>query len=86
MCAHPRRGIRPSHSAAASAERYCCVFSWTRSAAPRRSRSNGRAVTPASTPPRAIAVEKALFRPHEVNGIAQPAQVLIPIEFVRRSS
>ena len=33
-----------------------------------------------------IAVEKALFRPHEVNGIAQPAQVLIPIEFVRRSS
>jgi periplasmic protein TonB len=33
-----------------------------------------------------IAVEKALFRPHEVNGIAQPAQVLIPIEFVRRST
>ena len=33
-----------------------------------------------------MAVEKALFRPHEVNGIAQPAQVLIPIEFVRRSS
>jgi len=33
-----------------------------------------------------VAVEKALFRPHEVNGIAQPAQVLIPIEFVRRSS
>ncbi len=32
------------------------------------------------------AVEKALFRPHEVNGIAQPAQVLIPIEFVRRST
>ena len=32
-----------------------------------------------------LAVEKALFRPHEVNGIAQPAQVLIPIEFVRRS-
>jgi protein TonB len=32
-----------------------------------------------------VAVEKALFRPHEVNGIAQPAQVLIPIEFVRRS-
>jgi len=31
------------------------------------------------------AVEKALFRPHEVNGVAQPAQVLIPIEFVRRS-
>ncbi len=33
-----------------------------------------------------VAVEKALFRPHEVNGIAQPAQVLIPIEFVRRST
>jgi len=32
------------------------------------------------------AVEKALFHPHEVNGVAQPAQVLIPIEFVRRSS
>jgi periplasmic protein TonB len=32
------------------------------------------------------AVEKALFRPHEVNGVAQPAQVLIPIEFVRRST
>src|SRR6188768_4511857 len=32
------------------------------------------------------AVEKALFRPYEVNGIAQPAQVLIPIEFVRRST
>ena len=32
------------------------------------------------------AVEKALFRPHEVNGIAQPAQVLIPIEFTRRPS
>ena len=31
------------------------------------------------------AVEKALFRPHEINGVAQPAQVLIPIEFVRRS-
>jgi protein TonB len=31
------------------------------------------------------AVAKALFRPHEVNGIAQPAQVLIPIEFTRRS-
>ena len=31
------------------------------------------------------AVEKALFRPHVVNGIAQPAQVLIPIEFARRS-
>ena len=33
-----------------------------------------------------VAVENALFRPHEVNGIAQPAQVLIPIEFARRSS
>ena len=33
-----------------------------------------------------LAVEKALFRPHEVNGVAQPAQVLIPIEFVRRST
>jgi protein TonB len=32
------------------------------------------------------AVQKALFRPHEVNGIAQPAQVLIPIEFLRRAS
>ncbi|HEU4780150.1 MAG TPA: energy transducer TonB [Steroidobacteraceae bacterium] len=32
------------------------------------------------------AVEKALFRPHEVNGIAQAAQVLIPIEFARRPS
>lgn len=32
------------------------------------------------------AVQKALFRPHEVNGIAQPAQVLIPIEFARRVS
>jgi periplasmic protein TonB len=32
------------------------------------------------------AVEKALFRPHEVNGIAQPAQVLIPIEFTRRAT
>jgi protein TonB len=31
------------------------------------------------------AVTKALFRPHEVNGIAHPAQVLIPIEFTRRS-
>ena len=30
------------------------------------------------------AVEKALFRPHEVNGVRQPAQVLIPIEFTRR--
>ena len=33
-----------------------------------------------------VAVEKALFRPHEVNGVAQPAQVLIPIEFTRRAS
>lgn len=32
------------------------------------------------------AVEKAVFRPYEVNGIAQPAQVLIPIEFTRRAS
>ncbi|HEU5137841.1 MAG TPA: TonB family protein [Steroidobacteraceae bacterium] len=32
-----------------------------------------------------MAVEKALFHPHVVNGIAQPAQVLIPIEFARRS-
>ena len=32
------------------------------------------------------AVEKALFRPYEVNGIAQPAQVLIPIEFTRRAT
>lgn len=32
------------------------------------------------------AVEKAVFRPYEVNGIAQPAQVLIPIEFMRRPS
>jgi protein TonB len=32
------------------------------------------------------AVQKALFRPYEVNGIAQPAQVLIPIEFTRRAS
>jgi periplasmic protein TonB len=31
------------------------------------------------------AVEKALFRPHEVNGVAQAAQVLIPIEFTRRA-
>jgi protein TonB len=31
------------------------------------------------------AVEKFLFRPYEVNGIAQPAQVLIPIGFDRRS-
>lgn len=32
------------------------------------------------------AVENALFHPYEVNGIAQPAQVLIPIEFTRRPS
>jgi periplasmic protein TonB len=32
-----------------------------------------------------VAVQKALVRPHEVNGVAQPAQVLIPIEFTRRS-
>ena len=32
------------------------------------------------------AVEKALFQPYEVNGIAQPAQVLIPIEFTRHPS
>jgi periplasmic protein TonB len=32
------------------------------------------------------AVEKALFHPYEVNGVAQPAQVLIPIEFTRRAS
>jgi protein TonB len=32
------------------------------------------------------AVRKALFRPHEVNGVAQAAQVLIPVEFVRRAS
>jgi periplasmic protein TonB len=31
------------------------------------------------------AVQKALFRPYEVNGVARPAQVLIPIEFTRRS-
>jgi len=31
------------------------------------------------------AVEKALFRPYEVNGVAQAAQVLIPIEFLRRA-
>jgi len=30
------------------------------------------------------AVQKALFQPYEVNGVAQPAQVLIPIEFTRR--
>lgn len=32
------------------------------------------------------AVQKALFRPHEVNGVPQAAQVLIPIEFTRRAS
>jgi protein TonB len=32
------------------------------------------------------AVEKAVFRPHEVNGVPQAAQVLIPIEFTRRAS
>lgn len=32
------------------------------------------------------AVEKALFRPHEVNGLRQSAQVLIPIEFTRRAT
>lgn len=32
------------------------------------------------------AVEKFLFRPYEVNGVAQPAQVLIPIGFDRRGS
>jgi protein TonB len=32
------------------------------------------------------AVQKFLFRPYEVNGVAQPAQVLIPIGFDRRSS
>lgn len=31
------------------------------------------------------AVMKALFRPYEVNGVKQPTQVLIPIEFTRRS-
>jgi protein TonB len=30
------------------------------------------------------AVQKALFQPYEVNGVAQPAQVLIPIVFTRR--
>lgn len=30
------------------------------------------------------AVAKALFRPYEVNGVRQPSQVLIPIEFTRR--
>jgi periplasmic protein TonB len=32
------------------------------------------------------AVRRWLFRPHEVNGIAQSVQVLVPIEFTRRSS
>jgi protein TonB len=32
------------------------------------------------------AVAKFLFRPYEVNGIARPAQVLIPIGFDRRAS
>lgn len=32
------------------------------------------------------AVGRALFRPHEVNGVAQPAQVLIPIEFTSRAT
>ncbi len=32
------------------------------------------------------AIEKSLFRPYEVNGIAQPAQVLIPIEFAPRAT
>ena len=32
------------------------------------------------------AVEKFLFRPYEVNGVAQAAQVLIPIGFDRRAS
>jgi TonB family protein len=32
------------------------------------------------------AVEKFLFRPYEVNGVAQPAQVLIPIGFDRRGT
>ena len=32
------------------------------------------------------AVEKFLFHPYEVNGVAQPAQVLIPIGFDRRAS
>lgn len=32
------------------------------------------------------AVEKALFRPYEVNGVRQSAQVLIPIEFTRRAT
>jgi protein TonB len=32
------------------------------------------------------AVEQAMFRPHEVNGVPQAAQVLIPIEFTRRAT
>ncbi len=32
------------------------------------------------------AVRRWLFRPHEVNGMAQAVQVLVPIEFARRSS
>jgi periplasmic protein TonB len=32
------------------------------------------------------AVQKAVFRPYEVNGVPQAAQVLIPIEFTRRAS
>jgi periplasmic protein TonB len=32
------------------------------------------------------AVEKFVFRPYEVEGVAQPAQVLIPIGFDRRAS
>ena len=32
------------------------------------------------------AVEKFLFHPYEVNGVAQPAQVLIPIGFDRRAT
>jgi protein TonB len=32
------------------------------------------------------AVQRALFRPHEVNGVPQAAQVLIPIEFTRRAT
>jgi protein TonB len=32
------------------------------------------------------AVAKFLFRPYEVNGVAQPAQVLIPIGFDRHAS
>ena len=32
------------------------------------------------------AVEKFLFRPYEVNGVPQPAQVLIPIGFDRHAS